>query len=339
MIISTADQTTNTIRQAKWDGEGILATNPTTPAITLFEEADALFQVEKRELQYPRPNCFDSTEEVMEPAGIYGIVRTDTNALLGAVTKQYEIVQNDSLLRMAEFIREEVEMDSVFVLGGGSKVCFTANVRGAEADIVPGDTIKRRIVGYLGHDGKTGCGAMFTNIRVVCSNTLATARKDASASASIRHKNGANQNFDSLIQSIDVARQDFVTECDLMREFSQRGMSQSQFTEFVNELYSVKEGGVFRKRTRLEDAFQHGLGWHHAPKSIWSAVNAVTQVETSTRQLTARSAIKQFQRANFGSGLTMSQKAMALAEKLVTAWTNKGCCFGSSLIYLPLLWL
>jgi hypothetical protein len=60
---------------------------------------------------------------------------------------------------MAEFIREEADMDCVIVLSDGAKVCFTATLRGAETDIVPGDTVKRRIVGYLGHDGKTGCGA------------------------------------------------------------------------------------------------------------------------------------------------------------------------------------
>ncbi len=47
---------------------------------------------------------------------------------------------------MAEFIREEADMDCVIVLSDGAKVCFTATLRGAETDIVPGDTVKRRIV-------------------------------------------------------------------------------------------------------------------------------------------------------------------------------------------------
>ena len=80
---------------------------------------------------------------------------------------------------------------------------------------MPGDTVKRRIVGYLGHDGKTGCGAKFTNIRVVCQNTLTAALADSGARRSITHKQGANGDFQSLIQSIDTARQDFVTECEL----------------------------------------------------------------------------------------------------------------------------
>ena len=147
--------------------------------------------------------------EDFAPSGTFGVVRTDTQALLGVVSKQYELVQNDALLRMAEFIREEVDMDSVVVLADGAKVAFTASLRGAETDIVPGDTVKRRLVGYLGHDGKTGCGAKFTNVRVVCCNTL-TAALNAATKSPFTHKNGANANFDALISSIDVARQTFV---------------------------------------------------------------------------------------------------------------------------------
>ena len=207
--------------QAAWHGQGVV-TEGTLPAREAFETADALFTVEKRELALPLDYPDQEFEEYQQKTGVFGVVRTDTQALLGVVSKQYEIVQNDSLLRMAEFIREEVDMDCVIVLSDGAKVCFTATLRGAETDIVPGDTVKRRIVGYLGHDGKTGCGAKFTNIRVVCQNTLTAAMQDSGARSSITHKNGANNNFDTLISSIDVARQDFVTECELMREFSRR---------------------------------------------------------------------------------------------------------------------
>ena len=253
----------------------------------------------------------------MEPSGTFGVVRTDTQTLLGVVSKQYEIVQNDSLLRMAEFIREEADMDSVVVLADGAKVAFTASLRGAETDIVPGDTVKRRIVGYLGHDGKTGCGAKFTNIRVVCQNTLTAALNESGAHSSITHKNGANGNFDALINSIDVARQDFVTECDLMREFSRASMRLQGFDEFVDEVYNIDEGQVFRKRDKLRDAFLRGYGSDFAPASIWNAVNAITQVETSTRGTTAAKGRAQFARGTFGAGAQISKKAFAVASDLV----------------------
>jgi phage/plasmid-like protein (TIGR03299 family) len=308
--------------QQAWHGLGVV-TEGTLPAREAFETADALFTVEKRELSFP---MFDDREpvdsphyEIPAPTGVYGVVRTDTQALLGVVSKQYEIVQNDSLLRMAEFIREEVDMDCVIVLSDGAKVCFTATLRGAETDIVPGDTVKRRIVGYLGHDGKTGCGAKFTNIRVVCQNTLTAALGESGAHSSITHKNGANNNFDALIESIDVARQDFVTECELMREFSRVSMGRDAFRDFVDEVYNIEDGQVFRKREKLESAFQHGYGWEFAPHSVWSAVNSITQVETSTRGTTAAKGRAQFARGVFGVGAQISKRAFAVARNLVTA--------------------
>ena len=306
-----------------WHGMGVV-TDDTLPAREAFETADALFTVEKRELRYPiavfDENRIDGLPDWDQaPAGVFGVIRTDTQALLGVVSKQYELVQNDALLRMAEFIREEADMDSVVVLADGAKVAFTASLRGAETDIVPGDTVKRRIVGYLGHDGKTGCGAKFTNIRVVCQNTLTAALADNGSHSSITHKNGANGNFDALINSIDVARQDFVTECELMREFSRVSMGRDAFRDFVHEVYNIEEGQVFRKRDKLETAFQHGYGWEFAPHSVWSGINAITQVETSTRGTTASKGRAQFARGTFGAGAQISKRAFAVARDLVAA--------------------
>ena len=304
---------------AAWHGQGGV-TEGTLPAREAFETADALFTVEKRELVFPLYNEQDDDgEQIFAFSNNFAVVRTDTQALLGVVSRQYEIVQNDSLLRMAEFIREEVDMDCVIVLSDGAKVCFTATLRGAETDIVPGDTVKRRIVGYLGHDGKTGCGAKFTNIRVVCQNTLTACLGESGARSSITHKNGANQNFDALIQSIDVARQDFITECDLMREFARASMGFSQFNEFVDEVYNIEEGQVFRKREKLEEAFKRGYGSEYAPMSIWSGLNAITQIETSTRNTTRAKGNAQFARGTFGAGAIISKRAFAVAQDLLVS--------------------
>ena len=309
--------------EVAWHGLGVV-TEGTLPAREAFGTADALFTVEKRELSYPKEVVgYNSPDSVVryerEPAGVFGVVRTDTQALLGVVTKQYEIVQNESLLRMAEFIREEADMDCVIVLSDGAKVCFTATLRGAETDIVPGDTVKRRIVGYLGHDGKTGCGAKFTNIRVVCQNTLTAALSGTGASSSITHKGTANANFDALIKSIDVSRQDFATECELMREFANTHMSMGAFNEYVDEVYDIDEGQILRKRQKLEQAFRSGYGSEYASFSVWNGFNAITQLETSTRNTTAAKGRSQFARGTFGAGAVISKKAFAVARDLVTA--------------------
>ena len=304
--------------ESAWHGEG-LVTEGTLPAREAFEKADALFAVEKRNLTYP---IFNSSEEVVNQMLIpqLAMVRTDSNGFLGIVSQQYEIVQNESLLRMAEFIREEVDMDSVVVLAGGAKVAFTATIRGAEADIVPGDTVKRRIVGYLGHDGKTSVGAIFTNVRVVCCNTLAMAQAEHNK-RTLTHKQGVNHEFNSLIQSINVARETFNKETDLMKDLARH--SCTNFREFLEEVYEdqIPEGKQvddMRKYKHLRFAYASGMGAQFAPHSLWNAVNAVTEVETSTLKGTARKRQSQFAKANFGTGLFRSQKAMQVARELLT---------------------
>ena len=152
---------------------------------------------------------------------------------------------------------------------------------------------------------------------MVCQNTLTACFRESGAHSSITHKNGANGHFDSLIQSIDIARQDFVTECDLMREFSRASMGIGAFDEFVDEVYNIEEGQVFRKRDKLRQAYRSGYGSEFAPYSVWSAFNAITQVETSTRGTTAAKGRAQFARGTFGVGATISKRAFEVASNLV----------------------
>lgn len=327
---------TNTIAASNtgWMGNGEgsrwnsgVITEGTLPAREAFETAGALFTVEKRELLLPVPIANDpwtlGQAHDYNPTGTYGVVRTDTNALLGVVSKQYECVQNEALLRMAEFIREEAEMDSVVLLKHGEKVCFTANLRGASADVVPGDTINRRLVGYLGHDGKTGCGAIFTNVRVVCQNTLVAALKSDNK-LSIWHKTGATENFDRLIQSIDASRQTFNEEMDVMRELAATPINADTFRELLERVYvkEIPEGKQIedlRKHRHLVHAYHDGLGARSfAPYTLWSAVNAITQIETSTLTGTRAQRNRAFARSNFGAGYSISQRAIEEARELIT---------------------
>ena len=87
-----------------------------------------------------------------------------------------------------------------------------------------------------------------------------------------------------------------------MREFSRASMGIDAFRQFCDEVYNIDEGQTFRKRDRLDRAFMSGYGWEYAPWSIWAGINAITQVETSTRGTTAAKGRAQFARGTFGAG-------------------------------------
>ena len=104
-----------------------------------------------------------------------------------------------------------------------------------------------------------------------------------------------------------------------MREFSQFAITSAQFNDFVDEVYNIDEGQVFRKRDKITAAMNRGYGASYAPGTLWNAVNAITQVETSTRGTTAAKGRAQFARGTFGVGAQISKKAFAVARDLVCA--------------------
>ena len=65
-------------------------------------------------------------------------------------------------------------------------------------------------------------------------------------------------------------------------------------------------------------AFINGYGSEFAPYSLWAGINAITQIETSTRGTTAAKGRAQFARGTFGAGAAISKRAFAIAQDMLT---------------------
>ena len=75
-----------------------------------------------------------------------------------------------------------------------------------------------------------------------------------------------------------------------------------------------------RKYNPLWRAYYGGLGSQFHRGTLWGAVNAVTELETSTHEQLnpAKQAIKKFSRANFGEGMNYSKRAITAAKQLIS---------------------
>lgn len=264
-----------------------------------------------------------------------GIWRPDEGKILGTAGPDYKVIPNEQLLRFAEAIREEVDMDTVIVLRGGAKVAFTAKIRGTDKEVVPGDKIHRNIVGYLGHDGATAFGGMFTDIRVVCANTLGFAQQDATRHGrqfAIRHTEGEIAQIDRILGGIDVARQQFDQVVDDYRALREVPMTTDLYRHWLEQVYqpkpvnlpdgSQRPGSIDdmpRKWASLERAWNYGLGRDLPGVSgtAYWGLNCVTEVESSL--LTQGAGKRRLHSALFGSGSSVIKRANELARELVTA--------------------
>jgi len=304
-----------------WHGLGEVIEG-TLPAGEAFTRAGALFPVGVIKQVAIAPDG-----EIIDMPDRRAIWRPDTRTVLGSASDHYKPIQNNQLLRFAEAIREEVDMDTVIVLKGGAKVAFTARLRGSDHEVIPGDKIHRNIVGYLGHDGKTAFGGMFTNIRVVCANTLGFAQSDANRHGkqfTIKHTANDIAQIDRVLQNIDIARQSFVDVVDDYRRMQSTPMSFDMYRHWLEQLYTIpakkdRPGRIEdlpRKWKQLEQAWHYGIGADipGVRGTVYAGLNALTEVESSMKAINASN--NKLHSALFGTGSLIIKKAHESALEL-----------------------
>lgn len=268
-----------------------------------FRAAGADFQV------ITRPIAFDTTPEDGSPLWApipthKAVVRTDNNASLGVVGRNYTPIQNQALITLFEFLREDAQIDNIVTLGGGQRVYATATIS-IEGEVTPGDTIRRYLHAFNSHNGTTSFGVFFSDLRLVCANQLAYisgrgARKARSAGQGLvmRHTKGVLEFAQRLPELIDLQTQEFAQSLDKLRPLTTTKLSTEAARAILEATYvdklsipiTDKETGKKRERTfadlpeidviRGHYAGTTGIGIDTSDRSVWNLFQAITQYET-----------------------------------------------------------
>lgn len=129
---------------------------------------------------------------------IFATYRTDNFDVLGTVGSRYEPVQNTEAIDFIYNVcknsnvltSSDVVIETAGVLGRGERIFVTAQLPTYE---LCGDEMKKYILFTTSHDGSGSIQACFTDIRVVCNNTLNAALQNCSNMMRFKHtKNVAN---------------------------------------------------------------------------------------------------------------------------------------------------
>lgn len=147
-----------------------------------------------------------SGEYVVNP-DFYHIVRTDTNQILGLVTKGYGIVQNEDAFDFVNNLccggnENTPFIECAGVLGKGERVFVTAKFPekfriGDEL----GDDGEMFVVITTAHDGSGAVTVLMTPVRVVCNNTLQYAMYQNHVSKfSFKHTSGVKYRMQANVE-------------------------------------------------------------------------------------------------------------------------------------------
>lgn len=135
-------------------------------------------------------------------------IRTDNNAVLGVVGKDYHIVQNREAFNFFDAIvggGEGILYETAGALGQGERIFITAKlpdyIRVGNGD----DVTEKYIFLTTSHDGSGSITAAFTPIRIVCQNTLNASLRSMSNVVRIKHTSGAKQHLENAHKVMGLA--------------------------------------------------------------------------------------------------------------------------------------
>ena len=140
--------------------------------------------------------------------GQYEIVRLDTMEVLSpkTVRENYVNMQHDEAMRfMNDMIDSgDIQIETLGTLGGGKRFWILAKM---PTTLIGGDETEPYICFSDNHDGNGSIKVCMTPIRVVCSNTLNAAFKNAARSWSTRHTKNVMSRIDEAKRSLNLAHE------------------------------------------------------------------------------------------------------------------------------------
>ena len=173
-----------------------------------------------------RPVFYMGPDGPLESPDHCSIVRSDNDALLGIHGTAYTPVQNKALINLLDYLREDIHLETVLSIRNGRRVFATAAIN-TESEVVPGDRVRRYLHLFNSHDGSSGFGVFFSDVRLACANQLnyLTGRAASTAAANgdglrRKHTSSVTAFASSLPHLIDLERRSFASSIDELRSLT-----------------------------------------------------------------------------------------------------------------------
>ena len=256
-----------------------------------------------------------------------GIIREDTNEILGIVSPRYQVVQNSEIFDLASYFSNTATVESAGSIQSGRKNYLLLHSDSFDAG--SNDTVEQYMALFWGHDGTSSIVVLPTSIRVVCKNTMDMALASNAERLTIKHHGDIEtkiENARDILRNYKDTGKLFQSE---VRYLSTKDITTTQVREFFYKAYSQFFGDIpvdpktESEENDYEKACEAIINWEDtfnqesvemAP-SPWLAVNAVTnyiQHRVAKRGRTASDNTKAYSNL-FGKNAKETKKVMQMA--------------------------
>ncbi|NNG75042.1 DUF932 domain-containing protein [Acinetobacter sp. ANC 4277] len=226
------------VGQTPWHGLGN-PLSPNQPIEVWAQQAGMDWRIESSDVSYMAKN--DRGQNIIMPYEEQRVLyRSDTHAPLSVVSQRYQEVQPIEILEFYRDLTEQsgFELETAGVLKGGKK--FWALARTGQSTALKGKDVSN---GYIllatACDGTLATTAQFTNIRVVCNNTLAIALRGQSSSAGVvKVPHSTKFDADKVKQQLGISVRAWDEYMYEMKQLSQRKVTQGEAAAFFDAVFN-----------------------------------------------------------------------------------------------------
>lgn len=220
-------------------------------------------------------------------------VRSDTGEVLGVVGPNWTPLQNrESFSFFDEFIESgSASLETAGSLRNGRIVWVLAKINIDQQEVIKGDPIERYVLLSNEHSGKMAVRVGFTDVRVVCNNTLNIAHNsEASKLIRVKHSRNVSQNVMNIKEVMNLAEQEFIANVEQMKMLTRKGINSEDVANYVKMTFFQ---GVDLKSTRATNRFEttldkinelievgQGSDLKGVKGTVWGLYNASTEYLT-----------------------------------------------------------
>lgn len=251
------------------------------------------------------------------------LVRDDTGDVLSIVSNRYIPHQPQVIV---EFFRDMISdygftMETMGALRGGRQIWALARMNDS-FDLGLNDMMNSYVLLATSYDKSLATLAMYTNVRVVCSNTLSLATGNGKTRHGVRARHDAMLDSSAIKAQLGLlpeVRDEFETHA---KEMTRYDMPEIETREYFADVLRIEDGNqplaeqplTFRK---LMDCLQHAPGsdYTSANHTLWGAFNAVTYYQDHV----APDRGGRIGSATFGAGGQRKKRAWDLALEKMAA--------------------
>ena len=242
--------------------------------------------------------------------------RSDTGAPLAVVSDGYRVVQPAEVMDFFRRLGElgGFELETAGALSDGRRVWALARVSDG-ADVVDGDTVRPYLLFGTSYDGTMATVAKFTDIRVVCNNTVVRALGEGNGSVRVLH----SERFDAdevrlQLGIVAGSWERFLVQSRALAGVPMSGTEADEFVRALLEPYhsgrlEIQDTRAYKRVLQLFNGAAIGADIPGVAGTRWAMLNAVTQLVDHER---GRSDSTRLESAWFGTGAAMKQRAVDL---------------------------